>query len=216
MAFDGRPTEWWLHLTAGAALCLATGCQGALDPHCQSGASCSTDARNMQKWTIGEDAVFSPPCRPDCDFHGYRATSWREWPASGADWRDQTSLYPSASFSEYSDWQPDHYEILDMPTRAVEEPTGAHPLDHAEDLPGNEPVDEPLDKPSQDPVNDLPPFDDFPPIDDLPPFDAPTDIPPPTPDDIAPAYDDQSSIEFREPPPEDEQLGDPPLPVLSD
>jgi hypothetical protein len=224
VAFDSGPTAWRLHLAAGVTLCIAAGCQSALDPGCQSGESCPTDVRNMQKWTIGEDAVFCPPCGPDYGFHGYRATSWRDWPTSGPEWRDQTSLYPSVSISEYSDWHPgrykvpggyempdgfevpDAYEVLDPPAQAVEEPTADDFPDQFDDFP-----DQFEDRPDQ--------FEDRfenEPRDVLPPPEVPSDFPPPTPLEMEPLNeDDQSTLEFREPSPEDEPLGDPPLPALS-
>ena len=51
---------------------------------------CPTDIRKTHLWIFGEDAIFCPPCGPDHDYYGQKPTCWRDWPSSGADWRDGT------------------------------------------------------------------------------------------------------------------------------
>jgi hypothetical protein len=47
-----------------------------------------TDIRKTHFWCFGEDAVFHYPCGPKSEFYGAEPTCWREWPTSGAEWRD--------------------------------------------------------------------------------------------------------------------------------
>src|SRR5262249_2769534 len=47
-----------------------------------------TDIRKTQFWCLGEDALFHYPCGPRPEFYGAEPTCWREWPTSGAEWRD--------------------------------------------------------------------------------------------------------------------------------
>lgn len=55
---------------------------------------CPTDIRKMHTWCWGEDAIFHAPCGPSEEFYGARPTVWRQWPTSGANWRD---LYGNTS-----------------------------------------------------------------------------------------------------------------------
>lgn len=47
-----------------------------------------TDIRKTHFWCFGEDAIFHHPCGPKAEFYGSEPTCWREWPTSGAEWRD--------------------------------------------------------------------------------------------------------------------------------
>ena len=47
-----------------------------------------TDIRKTHFWCFGEDAIFHYPCGPKPEFYGAEPTCWREWPTSGAEWRD--------------------------------------------------------------------------------------------------------------------------------
>ena len=49
---------------------------------------CPTDIRKTHVWGYGEDAIFCRPCGPDHAYYGHQPTCWRDWPSSGADWRD--------------------------------------------------------------------------------------------------------------------------------
>ena len=51
---------------------------------------CPTDIRKTHVWPYGEDAIFDTPCGPDHEYFGHKPTCWRDWPSSGADWRDGT------------------------------------------------------------------------------------------------------------------------------
>ncbi len=98
--------------------------------------SCPTDIRKTQCWCFGEDAVFSCPCGPDEEFYGYQPTCWRNWPASGAQWRDsrcppppnqQVPLTPQAPSSLRHD-SADSRESTDSDYSTLPNPfRGEHP-----------------------------------------------------------------------------------------
>lgn len=72
-----------------SALTLLVGCQNyCLFAKRESEQNCPTDVRQMVPWCAGEDAIFHCPCRPNCEFYGYKPTCWGVWPAPGAAWRD--------------------------------------------------------------------------------------------------------------------------------
>jgi hypothetical protein len=69
--------------------------------------NCPTDIRQTHKWCFGEDALFHYPCGPKAEFYGYQPTCWREWPASGAAWRDMY-CQPAATAAPTVEFQPPH------------------------------------------------------------------------------------------------------------
>jgi hypothetical protein len=65
-----------------------TGCHVGCCSKRASEKKCPTDIRKTHCWCFGEDALFRYPCGPNRVFYGHKATCWREWPASGSQWRD--------------------------------------------------------------------------------------------------------------------------------
>ena len=67
-----------------------SGCRHGVLGKRRSELCCPTDVRKLHRWPYGEDAIFNGPCGTDHDFYGQKPTCWRDWPTSGADWRDGT------------------------------------------------------------------------------------------------------------------------------
>jgi hypothetical protein len=90
-------------VTISLVLCLsaAGGCRYCCWGKRASEKSCPTDVRQTHFWCFGEDAIFHHPCGPDAEFYGHRPTCWREWPMSGADWRDTYCPRPCGPVAPY-------------------------------------------------------------------------------------------------------------------
>jgi hypothetical protein len=65
-----------------------TGCHVGCCSKRASEKKCPTDIRKTHCWCFGEDALFRYPCGPNRVFYGHKATCWREWPATGSQWRE--------------------------------------------------------------------------------------------------------------------------------
>lgn len=100
MAFDRR-REFFQHFMRQLLLIIVIACPFTLGG-CRLGCigkrqnemCCPTDIRKTHCWCFGEDAIFHGPCGPTEEYYGMRPTTWREWPTSGAEWRD---LYHSSA-----------------------------------------------------------------------------------------------------------------------
>lgn len=108
-----------LALIAGAVV--ASGCHCGCLMKRESEMSCPTDIRQTVPWCGGEDAIFHCPCRPACDFYGYKPTCWGIWPASGAEWRDAycgspMCDYPSERIEAGSEFIPTPHPSEPLPT----------------------------------------------------------------------------------------------------
>ena len=66
------------------------GCQHGILGKRNAELCCPTDIRKTHVGYFGEDAIFCPPCGPDHEYYGHKPTCWRDWPSTGADWRDGT------------------------------------------------------------------------------------------------------------------------------
>ena len=86
-----------LALIAGAVV--TSGCHCGCLMKRESEANCPTDIRQTVPWCGGEDAIFHCPCRPACEFYGYKPTCWGIWPASGAEWRDAYCGSPMCDYT---------------------------------------------------------------------------------------------------------------------
>jgi hypothetical protein len=75
-------------LILALSVAAVTGCHAGCCSKRASEKKCPTDIRKTHCWCFGEDALFRYPCGPNRVFYGHKATCWREWPASGSQWRD--------------------------------------------------------------------------------------------------------------------------------
>ena len=100
-------------ITLAIGLVITSGCNLCLCGKRAGEQHCPTDVRKGHFWCFGEDAVFHGPCGPDEEFYGHEPTCWREWPASGSDWRDAHCGPPVVASIPYEE------ELLHIPSSVM-------------------------------------------------------------------------------------------------
>jgi hypothetical protein len=102
---------------------LTSGCNYCCWGKRRSEKNCPTDIRQTHVWCFGEDAIFHYPCGPNEEFYGYQPTCWREWPTSGAAWRDiHCPPGVAAPAAESIQFQPQENGGLTPPDAELPEP----------------------------------------------------------------------------------------------